>query len=392
LVGCYDIVSIVYSMEARSHFALQDNEKPVVLIVDDQPRNLQLLGNALFRNGYDVAMAGSGSEALEIIDDSPPDLVLLDVMMPGMDGLEVCRRIKAREKLKDLAVIFVTAKTQKEDLLEGFEVGAVDYITKPIQIAEVLARVHSQISLKIARDELRKSNQHLSQVIGNQQKFLSLLSHDVRAPLYGVVHLMEDCLEDSESSTKEDLLEMVELSRNSARQLVEFFEDVLTWARNEIEGRLEDARLFSVAESFQAVLSLLSPLVVRKKIKIELNVPPDLELELGVNSFQTILRNLLSNAIKYSKEGGIIAIDVERENQQIQISIRDQGVGMSPEQMQDLFDSDKRKTTLGTSKEKGFGMGLILCYSLVNAMKGSIQVASEKGVGTTFTVELPASG
>lgn len=377
-------------MESKSPNPHQEENKPVILIVDDQPRNLQLLGNALFRNGYDVAMAGSGSEALEIIDDSPPDLVLLDVMMPGMDGLEVCRRIKAMEELKDLAVIFVTAKTQKEDLLEGFDAGAVDYITKPIQIAEVLARVHSQVSLKIARDELRKSNNALSKVIGNQQKFLSLLSHDVRAPLYGVDHLLQDCLDDPEGNSKEEILEMIQLCKNSSGQLIQFFEDVLTWAKNEVEGRLEEPKLFSVEEAVHSVIALLNSLMVRKNIKPAIFLEPNLTLLAPENSFQTVLRNLLSNAIKYSKQGEEIEIKATKVEDNVCVLVRDHGVGMSPEQIKGLFDAGKRQTTLGTNKEKGFGMGLVLCESLVKGMGGDISVESAKGEGTVFTVLLPA--
>lgn len=360
--------------------------KPVVLLVDDQARNLQLLGNALFKNGYDVALANSGAEALEIIAESPPDLVLLDVMMPGMSGFEVCRKLKESEMAPNLEVIFVTAKTQKDDILEGFAAGGVDYITKPIQLPEVLARVKSQVSLKLARDGLRSANRDLSHVIETQQRFLSILSHDVRAPLAGLNSLLADCIDSADDLEKEDILGMIRTCADSCGRLVSFFEDALVWARTEAGGSAEEEQPFSLSDAVESVRSLLLTLFENKEVALGIDLPPGAAVLGCPNAFSTVLRNLLSNAVKFSPPGSRVRVSAAPAGDgHFRISVEDQGVGMPPDRVATLFDPDSRRTTLGTSREKGAGVGLILCHSLVEKMGGSLEVSSEEGKGSCFS-------
>jgi len=373
-------------MSQSTHY----NRKPVVLLVDDQPRNLQLLGNALFKNGYDVALAGSGPEALELIEESPPDLVLLDVMMPEMDGFEVCRRLKESGIAPDLEVIFVTAKTQKEDILEGFAVGGVDYITKPIQLPEVLARVKSQVSLKFAKDDLRSANRKLSSVIETQQRFLSILSHDVRAPLYGLKNLLSDVLENEQDLERNDIIEMVRTCEDSSSRLASFFEDALVWARNEAGGAEEKDTAFSLSDVLESVRSLLQPIFEQKKVTLSFDLPETSAVVTRLNALTTVLRNLLSNAVKFTESDTEVTVKVENSGTVVRISVIDSGVGMSKERLASLFDPENRRSTLGTGKEKGAGVGLILCQSLVDKMGSALDVASVEGQGSSFSFSVPA--
>tara|TARA_R100000027_G_scaffold67028_3_gene64296 strand:+ start:16341 stop:17477 length:1137 start_codon:yes stop_codon:yes gene_type:complete len=366
------------------------SRKPVVLLVDDQPRNLQLLGNALFKNGYDVALASSGPEALELIGESPPDLVLLDVMMPEMDGYEVCRKLKEEGLAPDLEVIFVTAKTQKEDILQGFAAGGVDYITKPIQIPEVLARVKSQISLKFARDDIHAANRKLSRVIETQQRFLSILSHDVRAPLYGLNDLLSDSLEHSESLEKADLIEMMKTCEDSSRRLSTFFDDALVWARSEAGGYEERPSFFSLQDAFVSVRSLLLPLFEKKKVNLVSDIPSGMAVVCQSNAFATIIRNLLTNAVKFSDTDSTVTVRGELVEGRVRVSIVDEGVGMSMDQVEGLFDANRRQSTLGTGREKGAGVGLILCKSLLEKMDSELVVESSEGRGSRFSFAVPA--
>jgi len=366
------------------------SRKPVILLVDDQPRNLQLLGNALFNNGYDVALASSGREALDLIAESAPDLVLLDVMMPDMDGFEACEKLKSSGMAPDLEVIFVTAKTQREDLLRGFDVGGVDYITKPIQIPEVLARVKSQISLKFAKDELRQANRKLSRVIEDQQRFLSILSHDVRAPLYGINHLLYDGCNHSDELSKHDLLDILRTCEDSSRRLASFFEDTLVWASSETGGYEEAAEPISLLDSFELAKSLLSSLFNQKEVNLVAEIEEGLAVVGKPNALGTVIRNLISNAVKYSKTGGKVIFRCERDGDRVRISVIDYGVGISPDRIQELFDPDKRQSTLGTDREKGAGLGLFLCQSLVENLGGRLQVQSEENEGSVFSFSLPS--
>ena len=354
--------------------------KPVVLLVDDQPRNLQLLGNALFKNGYDVALANSGAEALEIIAESPPDLVLLDVMMPGMSGFEVCRKLKESEIAPNLEVIFVTAKTQKDDILEGFAAGGVDYITKPIQLPEVLARVKSQISLKLARDNLRSANRDLSHVIETQQRFLSILSHDVRAPLAGLNSLLADCIDSADDLEKEDILDMIRTCADSCERLVSFFEDALVWARTEAGGSAEEEQPFSLSDAVESVRSLLLTLFENKEVALGIDLPPGAAVLGCPNAFATVLRNLLSNAVKFSPPGSRVRVSPPPPRGFSASASRTRGwdaarTGRFP------FRPESRRTTLGTKPGKRGRSGLILCHSLVEKMGGRWRFRARKGRG-----------
>lgn len=144
---------------------MDEDYKPIILIVDDVPKNLQVLGNILNKNGYKISAALNGEQALKIIDKAKPDLILLDIMMPGMSGFDVIKKIKSIDEIKEIPVIFLTAKTEKEDVIQGIELGAVDYLTKPFNSTELLARVKNHLELKLSRDRLRKLNHDLQKAL-----------------------------------------------------------------------------------------------------------------------------------------------------------------------------------------------------------------------------------
>ena len=161
----------------------------VVLIVDDIPENLQVLGNILSAYGLDIGVATDGLQALENVKFQKPDLILLDIMMPGMDGFEVCEKLKSNPETSNIPVIFLTAKSQTEDIVKGFEVGAVDYVTKPFNSAELLVRVFNHLELKKAKDKIERQNDELKEMNDAKNKFFSIISHDLRGPFSGLLGL-----------------------------------------------------------------------------------------------------------------------------------------------------------------------------------------------------------
>ena len=367
------------------------DERPVVLLVDDRPRNLQLFGNALSGQGYDVAYATSGKEALGIIAESQPDLVLLDVMMPEMDGYEVCRRIKANPDCANLEVIFVTARTRQEDILEAFNAGGVDYITKPTQMAEVLARVNCQVSLKRARDAFVHTNRSLAAAIETQRRLNGILSHDVRAPLFALRGALEECLRSAPELNHGDLVDMVRTCFDSSNRLVSFFEDLLAWAGSEVGTDGENTREpFSVADALEAAIGIMEDSAVRKEVRIERKVEGNLVGIGDAKVLNTVVRNLLSNAIKFSSRRGRVVVAASAAGEKyIAISVTDEGVGMRTEEIGVLFDSSRVRSSLGTENEKGSGLGLLLCRNLVYTLGGDLTVESEVGKGTVFSFFLP---
>lgn len=363
--------------------------KPVVLLVDDEPRNLQLLGNALFREGYDVAFATSGQEALQFLQEGLPDLMLLDVMMPEMDGYEVCRLLKGNPETASLSVIFVTARTQKEDILEGFRAGATDYVTKPIQIAEVLARVKVQIALKHAKDDLSETNDQLAKLIDTQRQFLAILTHDVRAPLAGLKNILGDIASNGGDLEKEDMLEMVETCLDSATRLTEFFEDLLSWANSTVTSE-QNRTVFPLGQCVQGTIALLRPLLEEKEQELVVAVDGELAAHSDPKMTATVLRNLMTNAIKFTPVGGRVTVSAAERGSRIFLSVQDTGVGIPPERVPFVLDASKRRSTLGTRNEKGVGIGLSLCKSLVETLGGELTFTTEVNKGTIFTFDLGA--
>ncbi|MEQ8167904.1 MAG: response regulator, partial [Candidatus Eremiobacterota bacterium] len=168
---------------------------PLILIVDDTRVNLQLLGKILMKVNYELAIANSGYEALDMLREIKPDLILLDIMMPGIDGYDVCKTLKSSPETKDIPVIFLTARSEKEDIVTGFEMGAVDYVTKPFNSSELLARVKTHLELKHARDLLAKQNEKLKQLNDLKNEFLGMAAHDLRNPIGSITTTLSYILE-----------------------------------------------------------------------------------------------------------------------------------------------------------------------------------------------------
>jgi len=187
----------------------EEIHKGSVLIVDDIPENLQVLGNILLQKGLDVGFATNGEEALEAIEYSKPDIILLDIMMPGMSGITVCQKLKANPETKDIPVIFITAKAQPEDIIKGFEVGAVDYVTKPFNSGELIARVSIQLELKKSRDLIAKQNQELHELNATKDKFFSIIAHDLRGPFSGLLGLTDLLSQEGETMQTDEIIDLI---------------------------------------------------------------------------------------------------------------------------------------------------------------------------------------
>ncbi len=366
-------------------------DHPVILLVDDQPRNLQLLGNGLLGMGYDIIFAESGKEALGLVEEARPGLILLDVMMPEMDGYEVCRRIRDAYGEDGPAIIFVTARGEVEDIAEGLKIGAVDYMTKPIQIAEVKARVKSHLDLVVSRKRLIELNRHLEKDNREQRFFLSVLSHDLRAPLSGVEIFLDDLLGEIREILPSDALDGFETILGSISSMNGLLEELLQWARYQKSRDPLSLERFDLVASVEEILRMLHAKVHSKDLKIDRRFSGNLPVACDLQVFGTVMRNLLSNAIKFSIRGGVIGVGARRieGSGKVRIEVRDSGVGMTQKQIAGLFDSANRGTTLGTEREKGSGLGMILCQSLLEKVGSRLEVESEIDKGSCFWFDLP---
>ncbi len=365
-----------------------DEIKTSILVVDDNPRNLKLLGIILRPLDYELFIAGDGPHALEILDKTNIDLVLLDIMMPDMNGYEVCEKIKSNERTADVPVVFLTAKVDPSDLVAGFEAGAIDYIKKPFNQSELIARIKTHIELKKAKDMLKLQNEELQKLNATKDRFFSIVAHDLKNPLGAIRDLTASLAEAYDDFSEEEKKDFLHEMKNSSKTLYELLENLLTWSRSQrnlIQVMSDYFQLDFVVKNCVSTLSLISE---NKQIQIIDEVPNGFEVWADANMVTTIVRNLISNALKFTPEGGKITIKSIEDGDFARISVSDTGVGISPENQKKLFRIDSAFTTKGTSNEAGTGLGLILCQEFVERLGGEISVESELGQGTTFIFTL----
>jgi two-component system, sensor histidine kinase and response regulator len=360
-----------------------------ILVVDDITENVKIMAHMLKGMGFAITFARSGYEALETIKSNPPNLVLLDISMPGMDGYEVCERIKKDTETEDIPVIFVTARDNPEDIVRGFEKGAVDYLTRPVNSAELKARVMTHLELKSSRDIIRQQNRELWELNASKDKFLSILAHDLKNPIAGLMTISELATKMYSSLTDSERLNYIKEIHSSAERVLNILEDLLQWSRSQ-SGRIEynpgEANLLKITDE---ALSAIEDAAAKKNISIENNIPPDASVFADRYMIATVIRNLLSNAVKFSYPGGKISLDARENESHVAYQVSDSGTGIPEGHMKRLFRIDGGLSTPGTAKEKGTGLGLILCKEFVEKNKGTIRAESTPDEGSAFIFTLP---
>jgi len=364
-------------------------DKNLILIVDDVPKNLQLMGKILRDRGYEIAMATNGKEALETLKDIHPDLILLDIMMPEMDGYETCKIIKANKDFQDIPIIFLTGRSDTDDVVKGLKLGAIDYVSKPFNTSELLLRVSTYLELKKSRDLLRQKNKELEELNASKDKFFSIISHDLKSPFQGLIGLTELLYEDIESMKKEDILEFTKMINESSRNLLSLLENLLEWSvleRNKQQFQPEKTDLKAIIEKN---IQLFEANCSKKNVSLQNQVDKEIKAWADRNMIDTVVRNLVSNAIKYTPEGGTISMDAVELDGEVQVTVTDTGVGMDERTRDRLFRLDEMRSHPGTNNEKGTGLGLLICKELVEKNNGDISVESEPGQGSSFTFRLP---
>lgn len=358
-------------------------QKSRILVVDDVSKNLQVVGTMLRNEGYQVMPATSGAQALERVQAQPPDLILLDLMMPEMDGLEVCRRLKAGEATRQIPVIFLTASNEMEHLVAGFEAGAVDYITKPFNAPELLARVRTHLELKHARARLREMNDE-------KNEFMGIVAHDLRSPLGTVTGFADLILEDREMP-REDLEDFTRRIRDTAARMAHMVQNLLnanTIERGEMNLNLCET---DVAEVLSAVVRGCRPRAAAKQQTIHHEGGNGVAMaRIDPHVLAQVFENLISNAVKYSPAGKNIFVRLKQPPGEVRCEVQDDGPGLSAADQKKLFGKFARLSAKPTGGEHATGLGLSIVKRMVEAMNGQVWCESELGRGALFAVRFPA--
>ncbi len=361
-----------------------------VLIVDDVPENLEVIGGMLGGRGIELSFATSGAQALQSVAMACPDLILLDVAMPGMDGYETARRLKEQEAPRAVPVIFITARTRTEDVLEGFHVGAVDYVTKPFNAAELVARVLAHLELKRSRDTIAAQNDSLRDLNASKDRLLSIIAHDLRSPLHGIINLSELILDQGEGMERSVMQGHARFIFDTAQQMARTLSNLLDWARIQrgaFEWSPEDMVLPFVAE--ESIL-LFQGVAAAKGVTIVNRIPPGERIVADPIIVLTILRNLLQNAVKYTRRGGVVSLCSERRGDgAVRVLVSDTGIGMSHQRITALREPGSRSSQPGTEGERGTGLGLLVCREFLARIGSELEVSSIEGRGSTFSFWIP---
>jgi two-component system, sensor histidine kinase and response regulator len=367
-----------------------------ILIVDDTPANLDLLGAMLADEGYDVRPAINGQVALMAVRASLPDLILLDINMPGKNGYEVCQELKADEQTAEVPIIFLSALDEIADKVRAFQVGGVDYITKPFQFEEVLARVENQLTLYRQRreiEELReKERRYFEELNKMKDQFVNTVSHDLKNPINNIMGYAEMLLEDEDPiDDLDEIRDIVARILYSSQQMYALVTDLLDLAKIEagMALTLNPVPLNKFLDEHVKDFELLAR---HKQIKL-IYSPPETEIIVTIDSSRLgqVLSNLLSNAIKYTPEAGEVEIVTQIDGDYILIRIVDTGLGIPTEDVPHLFDKFYRVRREEHLTSEGTGLGLSIAKAIVEKHSGKIWAESELGAGSVFNIALPVA-
>lgn len=359
-----------------------------LLIVDDVAENLRLLSGILKESGHHIRPVTNGALALQAARHQPPDLVLLDIKMPGMDGFEVCRQLKAEESLRDIPVIFISALQDTEDKLCAFQAGGVDYVTKPFQIEEVQARVQTHLQLRRQRIQLEENFQRLQSLERMRDSLTHMIVHDMRSPLMSIGGYLELVQVFEAGGLTPAGLEYVAKSRANVTRLIRMADEMLTVSRLEAGALPLNRSPLDLAVLLRETTAAVDHIGNPKRIHLDISVP-DATVSADRELLGRVLQNLLNNALKFSPAGSPVNVTLRPIQRGLLVQVTDQGPGIPPGCEGTIFQKFGQLDR--ASKRSGTGLGLAFCKLVVEAHGGQIGVAPVPAPesGSCFWFSLP---
>ena len=360
-----------------------------ILIVDDVMSNVLLLKILLTNEKFQVCTANCGNACIEQARKEHPDLILLDVMMPDINGFDTAVIMKKDDELKDIPIIFLTALNTPQDLVKGFQVGASDFLTKPFNKEELVMRVMQQISLVAAKRIIEKQNKELKATLNNRDKMYSVIAHDLRSPMASIRMVLNLVVQStSADSVGPELYTLLDQANRESEEVHDLLDNLLKWTKSQT-GRLNVVlQDLDLNDIIPGVVEIFEMIAQTKHITLDLQKTEDpLKVHADNDMLKTVLRNFMSNAIKFSPENSTIQILMANEGDFARVSVKDQGVGIAADRLDTIFH--KGETTYGTGGEEGSGLGLQLCQDFARKNGGDCYVESVEGQGSTFSFTVP---
>jgi two-component system sensor histidine kinase/response regulator len=365
-----------------------------ILIVDDDRLNLRILGGILRPDGYNLAEAESGERALEIYAQFRPDLVLLDVMLPGLNGFETCRHLHKTYGTEAAPVIFITAKSESDDVVEGLSAGGIDYLPKPFRPKEALARIRTHMHNRLLVEQQRLLVEQLNKADAAKNRFLGMAAHDLRNPLASIRALAEFLRDGTVGALTPDQVDLVKTIHTASQQMLDLVNellDVATIEAGEMKLCLEPHNLAELIDKSVYLANIDS---VKKNTQITFhNSSPPVLVKLDGAKMKQVIDNLLSNAVKYSPPGSHITVELTADDTGCGFAVRDQGPGIPENERDKLFKDFGRLSVKPTGGEKSVGLGLAICRKIVEAHGGTIEANNipAPARGCEFRVVLSAT-
>ena len=376
----------------------EEAEVNTILIVDDEPNNLKVLHNLLTENNYVVRAARSGAAAIESAQIDPPDLILLDIKMPNMDGYEVCQWLKGEPQTQHIPIIFISALNQVDDIVSAFNVGGVDYITKPFQFEEVIARVKTHLTIIRQAQELRWQSEQLERMVERdrerfekisdmREKFVRGAAHDLKNPLTIVGGYASMMLRMDTVRQDQDLKQMAQEIEGAGSDMLEMIGNMLDVLRFQNSVTLDKGQTdFNLI--VDDVISSYQTLAIAKNITLEFRAQfSEVPIIVDAKLIQRVVENLVSNAIKYSPNESHIMVTTDCKEGKAILLVEDDGYGIPEYDLPLLFDPFYRSEST-SDKAEGTGLGLSVTKEIVEQHGGRITVDSREGKGSTFKVIL----
>ena len=341
-----------------------------ILAVDDIPDNLLLVQLALEQEGYRVILANDGVTALKQINLAPPSLILLDVMMPGMDGYEVTRRIRKNKSIPFIPILLVTAR-EESSLVEGLDAGADEFVRKPFQIDELQARVRSMLRLK--------------ETIDQRENFVSCLTHDLRTPLVAANRMLDLIGQQAFGEINGEQEEAISNIVSSNQNMLQMLNTLLETHHYELGQKTLSFIPVDLHQLILEVVTELQPLATEKGLELQQDLTKNVaEVQGDRLELRRVVTNLIGNAIKFT-DTGTVTVSLAQKNSEVVVQVQDSGIGISPEDQKAVF----QRYHQGNHRRAGKGLGLYLCQQIINAHQGELTLRSQVGQGTTFTFSIP---